>query len=36
LGEAGRARVESQFSLDAMVSAYDAVYRRVLGVPSLN
>jgi sugar transferase (PEP-CTERM/EpsH1 system associated) len=36
LGEAGRARVESQFSLDAMVSAYEALYRRVLGVPSLN
>jgi sugar transferase (PEP-CTERM/EpsH1 system associated) len=34
LGQAGRARVEAQFSLDAMVHAYDALYRRMLGTPS--
>ena len=30
-GQAGRRRVERQFSLGAMVAAYEGVYRRVLG-----
>lgn len=30
MGQAGRVRVEQSFSLDAMVTAYDGVYQRVL------
>lgn len=32
MGARGRARIEERFSLDAMMAAYDAVYRRVLGI----
>lgn len=33
MGEAARARIEREFSLDAMASSYDRLYRRLLGWP---
>ncbi len=36
MGRAGRQRVEQRYSLQAMVSAYEAVYRRLLPQPGVN
>ena len=35
MGHAGRQVVEQRYSLNAMVAAYEGVYRRVLRQPSL-